>query len=135
MIILTQFAFGMSLSIDHVQVQGITKISPEDIAEAHQLGYTIKLLGIAEEIDDRIAVSVGPVLVSDQHPLATVQNENNAVMVTGTAVGNTMLIIVTCFMKLVLLVGFQFYGRLIIVSPLTGFNGSWESSTGPLITS
>lgn len=90
MIILTQFAFGMSLSLDHVQVQGITKISPEDIAEAHQLGYTIKLLGIAEEIDDRIAVSVGPVLVSDQHPLATVQNENNAVMVTGTAVGNTM---------------------------------------------
>lgn len=90
MIILTQFAFGMSLSMDHVKVQGITTISPEDIAEAHQLGYTIKLLGIAEEIDDRIAVSVGPVLVSDHHPLATVQNENNAVMVTGTAVGDTM---------------------------------------------
>lgn len=90
MIILTYFAFGMNISFEQVKVNGITRIKLADIQQAKKLGYNIKLLGIAKLINDRVDVSVGPVLVPEDQPLAAVQNENNAVLVTGAAVGETM---------------------------------------------
>ena len=90
MIILTQFAFGKDITLDDVKIEGISKIQLSDIKEAKRLGYNIKLLGVAEKVNDHITVSVGPVLVPQTHPLATVINENNAVFVTGVAVGETM---------------------------------------------
>lgn len=90
MIILTQFAFGMNLTLADIAVEGIDKIRSEDIAQAQSLGYTIKLIGAAKQIDGEINVSVGPVLVPNENPLAAVQNENNAVVVKGAAVGETM---------------------------------------------
>lgn len=90
MIILTQFAFGKDITLDDVKIEGISKIQLSDIKEAKRLGYNIKLLGVAEKVNNHITVSVGPVLVPQTHPLATVINENNAVFVTGVAVGETM---------------------------------------------
>ncbi|MBD5068608.1 homoserine dehydrogenase [Ligilactobacillus apodemi] len=90
MIILTQFAFGKDITLDEVKLAGIDGIQLEDIKEAAQLGYTLKLLGIAKLINGKLAVSVGPVLVNNSRPLAAIQNENNAVLVTGKAVGETM---------------------------------------------
>lgn len=90
MIILTQFAFGMNVTLDDIAVEGIDKISLEDIEQAQNLGYTIKLIGAAKQIDGKINVSVGPALVPTANPLAAVQNENNAVVVKGAAVGETM---------------------------------------------
>ncbi|MCI5942888.1 MAG: homoserine dehydrogenase [Ligilactobacillus animalis] len=90
MIILTQFAFGKDITVDDVKLEGIDGVQLADINEAAQLGYTIKLLGIAKLIDDKLDVSVGPVLVPSSRPLAAIQNENNAVLVTGKAVGETM---------------------------------------------
>ncbi|KRM86462.1 homoserine dehydrogenase [Liquorilactobacillus vini] len=90
MIILTYFAFGMNISLEQVKVNGITRVKLADIQQAKKLGYNIKLLGIAKLINDRVDVSVGPVLVPEDQPLAAVQNENNAVLVTGAAVGETM---------------------------------------------
>lgn len=90
MIILTQFAFGINIALDDIEVKGINGIDLEDIKQAKSLGYNIKLLGIAKLINDRISVAVGPVLVPETQPLSAVQNENNAVLVTGAAVGETM---------------------------------------------
>lgn len=90
MIILTQFAFGINVTLDDIEVEGINGIDLEDIKEAKNLGYNIKLLGIAKLVNDRISVNVGPVLVPETQPLSAVQNENNAVLVTGAAVGETM---------------------------------------------
>ncbi|KRL05752.1 homoserine dehydrogenase [Liquorilactobacillus oeni] len=90
MIILTQFAFGMNVTLTDIKTTGIQKIELADIKQAEELGYKIKLLGIAKLIDKRISVSVGPVLIPASQPLAAVQNENNAVLVTGAAVGETM---------------------------------------------
>lgn len=90
MIILTQFAFGINVALDDIEVKGINGIDLEDIKQAKGLGYNIKLLGIAKLVNDRISVAVGPVLVPETQPLSAVQNENNAVLVTGAAVGETM---------------------------------------------
>ncbi|MFT9373639.1 homoserine dehydrogenase [Liquorilactobacillus hordei] len=90
MIILTQFAFGINIALDDIEVKGINGIDLEDIKQGKSLGYNIKLLGIAKLINDRISVAVGPVLVPETQPLSAVQNENNAVLVTGAAVGETM---------------------------------------------
>lgn len=90
MIILTQFAFGKDITLSNVKLEGISGVQLEDIEEAKRLGYKIKLLGISKLINEHLDVSVGPVLVPRSQPLATVQNENNAVFVTGAAVGETM---------------------------------------------
>jgi homoserine dehydrogenase len=90
MVILTQFAFGMNISMKQLKIGGISDVKLADIQQAKELGYNIKLLGIAKLIEDQVDVSVGPVLVPKDQPLAAVQNENNAVLVTGAAVGETM---------------------------------------------
>ncbi|MBF0781124.1 MULTISPECIES: homoserine dehydrogenase [unclassified Granulicatella] len=90
MVILTRLAFGMQIDLDDITTTGITQIDREDIQNAKQLGYVIKLLGTAKEIDEKVYVEVGPVLIKDNHPLSNVQNENNAVFVVGAAVGKTM---------------------------------------------
>jgi len=90
MVIMTRLAFGMNVNLDNVETNGIRGISPEDIDVAYQLGYKIKLVGTAEETNGTVNVNVGPVLLPKAHPLAGVNYENNAVFVTGAAVGETM---------------------------------------------
>jgi homoserine dehydrogenase len=90
MIILSQFSFGAHLTMKDMSVTGIESVSIEDVQQADQFGYTIKLLGIATNKNKRIFADVAPVLIDKQHPLATINNENNAVMVTGNAVGETL---------------------------------------------
>lgn len=90
MIILSQFSFGTHLTIDDMKVEGIQNIQLADVEQADAFGYTIKLLGISKRINDGIFAEVAPVLVAKDHPLATINNENNAVMVTGSAVGETL---------------------------------------------
>ncbi len=90
MIILSQFAFGTQLSLDDVNVEGVDHLTDYDVIQADRFGYVIKLLGIAKLINEGVFVEVGPVLVPHDHPLATVNNEFNAVMVTANAVGDTL---------------------------------------------
>ncbi len=94
MAILACIAFNSNTTFDDVYVEGITKISKHDISYAKQLGYTIKLLGIAqedEEQDELIEVRVHPVLIKENHPLSTVKEAYNAVFVEGDAIGTSML--------------------------------------------
>lgn len=90
MVILATLGFSMEIDLADVKVQGITRITEEDLRYAKQLGYTMKLIGIADLENDKVEVSVQPTLLSDSHPLAAVHNEYNAVYVYGEAVGETM---------------------------------------------
>lgn len=90
MIILSQFSFGSHIALEDINIEGIQNIKLEDVTQAAKFGYTIKLLGIATRVGNGIFAEVAPVLVPSDHPLATIHNENNAVMVTGQAVGETL---------------------------------------------
>lgn len=90
MVILSQFAFGIQLTINDFNVTGIDRLSAFDVQQAGKFGYVIKLVGISQVINDGAFVEVAPVLVPVDHPLATINNEYNAVMVTGQAVGDTL---------------------------------------------
>lgn len=89
--IVASIAFGVEVVADDVSHEGITGITPDDIAFATRNGYVVKLLAIAERFDDgAVGVRVHPVLVAATHPLAAVRDTFNAVFVQGAAVGDLM---------------------------------------------
>lgn len=90
MAILATLGFSMNIDLDNVKVEGITKITEEDLQYGKQLGYTMKLIGLAQREGGKVEVSVQPAFVNDSHPLASVNDEYNAVYVYGEAVGETM---------------------------------------------
>jgi len=90
MAILSSIAFNTRIPLERVYVEGVTRITAEDIAYAANLNYVIKLLGIAREGVDGIEVRVHPTLLSKNHPLASVNDVYNAIFVTGDAVGDVM---------------------------------------------
>ncbi|MEW4371412.1 homoserine dehydrogenase [Paenibacillus kandeliae] len=90
MAILGTLGFRTNVDLSDVEVQGISTITREDIAYAKNLGYEMKLLGIASSQNDHIAISVQPTMVKQTHPLASVNGVFNAVFVHGEAVGETM---------------------------------------------
>ncbi|SDJ23245.1 homoserine dehydrogenase [Salimicrobium halophilum] len=90
MTILSILGFSMPTRLDDVKLKGIRGMSTADIAYADKLGYTIKLIGIAEHDEEGIALSVEPSLLPKSHPLSSVNDEYNAVYVYGDAVGETM---------------------------------------------
>ncbi len=88
--ILASLAFHQRVGIDDVYCEGITEITPEDIAAAKDAGYVIKLLAVAEQADAGVSVRVHPTLVSVDHPLAGVRGAYNAVYVEAEAAGDLM---------------------------------------------
>jgi homoserine dehydrogenase len=88
--IISAIAFGASVVAGDVYHEGISRITPGDIAVARRLGYVVKLLAICEQVDGEIAVRVHPAMVPNTHPLATVRDSYNAVFVEGEAVGSLM---------------------------------------------
>lgn len=90
MTILATLGFSMKIDLDDVKVTGISSITEEDLKYAKQLGYTMKLLGTAHRDGEKVEVSVQPTLLPETHPLASVNDEYNAVYVYGEAVGETM---------------------------------------------
>ena len=90
MAILATLGFSMNIDLADVSVKGITEITEEDLEYSKRLGYTMKLIGIAARDGDKVEVSVQPTLLNDNHPLAGVNDEYNAVYVYGEAVGETM---------------------------------------------
>ena len=90
--ILATLAFGGRVRTRDVQRQGISGVTPEDVAAAHDLGYEVKLLAVAELDDGQVAVRVHPAMVPRTHPLASVRDVFNAVFVEGEEVGELMLL-------------------------------------------
>ncbi|MBD8070458.1 homoserine dehydrogenase [Bacillus sp. PS06] len=90
MAILATLGFSMNIDLSDVTVKGITQITEEDLNYSKRLGYTMKLIGIAQQDGEKVEVSVQPTLLPDEHPLSSVNDEYNAVYVFGEAVGETM---------------------------------------------
>lgn len=88
--ILASMAFNSRVTQGDVFAEGITRVTPADISFAHEMGYVIKLLSIAKDEEDGISVRVHPTMIPSHHPLASVRDENNAIFVSGDAVGELM---------------------------------------------
>ena len=88
--ILSSLAFGIPVQFDKAHVEGITKLEAEDIRYAEQLGYRIKLLGIARHRNGGIELRVHPTLIPAKRLIANVEGAMNAVLVQGDAVGSTL---------------------------------------------
>lgn len=89
--ILAAIAFGSRVRVEDVYREGIGGVHARDIEYAQELGYTIKLLAIAQEDDDRlIELRVHPVLLPNTHPLAAVSDVFNAILVEADGVGRVM---------------------------------------------
>jgi homoserine dehydrogenase len=88
--ILISLLFGIGVAPEKIPTKGITSVSREDISFAREFGYRIKLLASANCADGKVTCNVEPSLVAETHPLANVNNEFNAVYITGNAVDNLM---------------------------------------------
>ena len=89
--IIASIAFGARVVAGDVYREGISELTEDDIASARELGYVVKLLAIAEDLDGEIAVRVHPAMVPLDHPLAAVRDSFNALFIEGDAVGELML--------------------------------------------
>ena len=92
LVILASLAFGVPLDIESPFKQGIDLLTPEDLDYAAEMGYRVKHLGIARQQAAGIEVRVHPTLIPENKQLATVDGVLNAVMLTGNAVGELVLV-------------------------------------------
>lgn len=93
MAILSSLAFNMNIDLDDVYVEGIESVDAVDIKYAQDLGYAVKLLGIAKYTDSfGASARVTPAMLPIDHPLATVNGVYNAVFVKGDAIGEAMFL-------------------------------------------
>lgn len=88
--ILASLAFGTEVDFDGVHVEGIRHISPIDIKFAKELGYGIKLLGVAARTSNGIEQRVHPCMVPTNAPINNVSGVSNGIAVTGDFVGTTI---------------------------------------------
>jgi homoserine dehydrogenase len=88
--ILASIAFGIPLQFDQVYIEGISRISREDVAYAEEFGYRIKHLGIARREVRGAQLRVHPTLIPQRQLLANVNGVMNAVLVKGDAVGQSL---------------------------------------------
>jgi homoserine dehydrogenase len=88
--IMSAIAFGVPMQFESAYVEGITRLESVDIGYAEQLGYRIKLLGIARMRDNGIELRVHPTLIPAKRLIANVEGAMNAVLVQADAVGATL---------------------------------------------
>lgn len=88
--LMASIAFGIPVQFSKTYIEGITKLQGIDIQYAEQLGYRIKLLGIAKRMPDGIELRVHPTLIPAKRLIANVEGAMNAVLVQGDAVGPTL---------------------------------------------
>ncbi len=88
--IMAAIAFGVPVQFERAYVEGITRLDALDIRYAEELGYRIKLLGIARRTTQGIELRVHPTLIPAKRLIANVQGAMNAVLVYGDAVGATL---------------------------------------------
>ncbi|WP_319496883.1 homoserine dehydrogenase [uncultured Cohaesibacter sp.] len=89
--ILTSLAFGTEIESEAILVEGITGITPADIAAARDLGFRIKLLGVAKKTSTGIEQRVHPTMVPRDSSIAQISGVTNAVVIDGDAIGSVTL--------------------------------------------
>lgn len=89
--ILSSLAYGKFLNFENVYTEGITKITPEDMEYAREMGRSIKLLGTSKKLgDDSFYALVAPFLVGQDNPLYGVKGVFNSIFVHGNMLGDAM---------------------------------------------
>ena len=88
--LMSALAFGIPVQFDKAYIEGITKLEAADITYAEQLGYRIKLLGIARRREQGVELRVHPTLIPAKRLIANVEGAMNAVLVQADAVGATL---------------------------------------------
>ncbi|MCS7223317.1 MAG: homoserine dehydrogenase [Armatimonadetes bacterium] len=88
--IISAIAFGFRIAVDRIHREGITNIELADVRYAEELGYSIKLIASARKHNGQLELRVHPALVPKTHPLASVSDNYNAVLVEGENVGRLM---------------------------------------------
>ncbi len=88
--ILATLSYGIPLSFGSVHIEGISKITAQDINFASELGYKVKLLAITKETDGEIELRVHPTMLPKDYLIAKVDGPFNAIYVEGDATGSTM---------------------------------------------
>ncbi|MBA5729443.1 homoserine dehydrogenase [Aerococcaceae bacterium INB8] len=88
--LLSRIAYKQNLNVEDIPVRGISQVSVQDLEYAQADGLTMKLLGKSEYHGEKVQISVEPVLLPNNHQLATVNDAANAVYVNGNAFGETM---------------------------------------------
>jgi homoserine dehydrogenase len=82
LVVASKLAFGVFLDREEIPVAGITNITKEDVAHAHELGYKIKLLGVSRIVeDDKLTAFVAPALIPETDLLARVEGVDNGILV------------------------------------------------------
>ena len=89
--ILSSIAFHSRVTVDRIYREGITGVTPEDIAFGREMGYTLKLLAIGKRSGDTVEVRVHPTFLPDSHPLARVDGSLNAIYIHGAFCQDMML--------------------------------------------
>ncbi len=89
--ILTSLAFGCEISADDIYLEGITNITIEDIQAARELGFAIKLLGVAQRSEGGIEQRVHPTLVPLDSEIAQVEGVTNAVAIESDILGELLM--------------------------------------------
>lgn len=88
--ILASLCYCTQVNLDELYVEGVTKITHADVTYARELGYQIKLLAAVRKVENEIEARVHPTLVPEQHLLASVRNEFNAIYVESDAADSTL---------------------------------------------
>ncbi len=88
--ILASLAFNARVIASDVHREGISRVTPQDIAAAHELGYEVKLLAVAETSEGQISARVHTAMIPRTHPLASVRDVFNAVFVEALEAGELM---------------------------------------------
>jgi len=93
LILLTALAYGTLPALNDIHVEGISRLTPEDIEFAAELGYVIKLLGLAsrDEKDGRLEVRLHPAMLPRDNLLGEINGAINAILINGHAVGDILL--------------------------------------------
>jgi homoserine dehydrogenase len=88
--ILSAIAFGTPIQFERCHIEGITRLTGQDVKYAGELGYRIKLLGITRRTIEGIELRVHPCLIPERRLIANVDGAMNAILVKGDAVGPTL---------------------------------------------
>lgn len=86
-VILSKFAFGTQISTDDFTIEGINNLKAFDIQQAKQMGYVIKLIGIAKNVAGKLFVEVAPCLLPQNTIMANIKNELNAIQIKSQNLG------------------------------------------------
>ncbi|AJY47081.1 homoserine dehydrogenase [Martelella endophytica] len=90
--ILTSLAFGCQISCDDIYMEGISNITQEDIVAAAELGYRIKLLGVAQRTEGGVEQRVHPTMVPHDTVIAQVDGVTNAVALESDILGDLLMV-------------------------------------------